>query len=57
MNIKDIGGLMKQAQALQEKMASMQQEAAEQVVIIIGYAAGAGGRSVGTGEDGNQSSK
>ena len=32
MNIKDIGGLMKQAQALQEKMASMQQEAAEQVV-------------------------
>ncbi len=32
MNIKDIGGLMKQAQALQEKMASMQQESAEQVV-------------------------
>ncbi len=32
MNIKDIGGLMKQAQALQEKMASMQQEAAELVV-------------------------
>ncbi|MBM4204179.1 MAG: YbaB/EbfC family nucleoid-associated protein [Gammaproteobacteria bacterium] len=28
MNLKDIGGLMKQAQALQEKMAAMQEEAA-----------------------------
>lgn len=28
MSLKDLGGLMKQAQALQEKMATMQEEAA-----------------------------
>jgi len=39
MNIKDIGGLMKQAQALQDKMAAMQQEAAE---LIVTGEAGAG---------------
>ena len=32
MNIKDIGGLMKQAQVLQEKMAALQQETADAVV-------------------------
>lgn len=32
MNLKDIGGLMKQAQALQEKMAAIQEEAANTTV-------------------------
>ncbi len=32
MSLKDIGGLMKQAQALQEKMAAMQEEAANLTV-------------------------
>ncbi|MEZ5596942.1 MAG: YbaB/EbfC family nucleoid-associated protein [Pseudomonadales bacterium] len=32
MNLKDIGGLMKQAQALQEKMGAMQEEAANLTV-------------------------
>lgn len=32
MSLKDIGGLMKQAQALQEKMAAMQEEAASVTV-------------------------
>ena len=32
MNLKDIGGLMKQAQALQEKMSGLQEEAANLTV-------------------------